>query len=362
MIGATWCVMPVLAGPEMTEAAIGDLLVQSVPTKILIVNQGVDDAFRHHLERLSEQDPARIFIWHHQPPLPSLSATWNLALDTIWTAGGNVALVVNNDVRLHPDMILVLTSELRRKRALFVSAVGVRKDQFDTSVPLSFSENESHGGPDFSCFLISRECHQLFRFDESFIPAFCEDLDYHRRLMLAGEGARIFSVNVPYLHLASQTLAQLPNKEAERIRQQIETQSRAYYMRKWGGPVNGESYTVPFNEYPVHEAAGAITTPDLQRRVREGEDVSVPPYARPYLRQQGSYQGRDYASHAECPFHVDQPMVGCRICAEHGRDPVSRTPFYDDVEKLDRILEETNGEATRGSAAERSPDQGAGPD
>lgn len=356
MIGATWCVMPVLAGPEMTEAAIGDLLVQSVPTKILIVNQGVDDAFRSHLERLSEQDPARIFLWHHQPPLPSLSATWNLALDTIWQTGGNIALVVNNDVRLHPDMVLVLTSELRRKRALFVSAVGVRKDQFDPNVPLSFGD--THGGPDFSCFLIARECHQAFRFDEAFIPAFCEDLDYHRRLMLAGEGKRIFSVNVPYLHLASQTLALVGGQEAERIRRQIESQSRAYYAKKWGGPVNHERYLVPFGHGP-HCNRDGVTTPDLQRMVQEGDVATlslVSHMDRQFLVQQGNYQptGRSELRGAGCPFHDDQPAVGCRLCAEHGHDPAA----WADSNRQ----EDERGEAPRGSADQRSPDSSAGPD
>lgn len=242
-----WCIMPILAAPEMTEAAIGDLLAQSVPTRLLLVNQGVDDAFRDRLEWLAEQEPERIFLWNHQPSLPSLSATWNRALDFVWGTGDEVALVVNNDVRLHRDTVLVLCSELRRKDALFVSAVGVREDQFDSLVPANFSESDAYGGPDFSCFLISYACHQQFRFDERFIPAFCEDLDYHRRLMLAGEGQRIFSVNLPYLHYASQTLKALPGGEAERIRAQIDRQSRAYYAEKWGGPVNAETFWTAFD-------------------------------------------------------------------------------------------------------------------
>lgn len=327
MIAATWCVMPVLAGPEMTEVAIGDLLVQSVPTKILVVNQGVDEAFRDRLERLSEQDPARIFLWHHQPPLPSLSATWNLALDTIWIAGGLLALVVNNDVRLHPDTVLILTSELRRKHALFVSAVGVRGEQFKTSTPLSYTEPDNHGGPDFSCFVISKACHEQFRFDERFIPAFCEDLDYHRRLMLAGEGRRIFSVNVPYLHLASQTLAQLPSQEANRIRLQVERQSRAYYAQKWGGPVNEETYQTPFG--PV--ATEDVTTPTIQRKVREMLAFTTGDPA--YLQQQGNYQppGR-------------RPGSG-RL---HGR------PLDDDGNI--EFLGVEDGQVSRGSPAQRSAD------
>jgi hypothetical protein len=259
-----WCVMPILAGPEMTEAAIGDLLVQSIPTRLLLINQGVDDAFRDRLERLAEQEPARIFLWSHQPPLPSLSASWNRALDFVWGTGGEVALVVNNDVRLHAETVEILSLI----DALFVSAVGVTAEQFAEASHTAGVDQK--GGPDFSCFLIHRACHERFRFDEQFIPAFCEDLDYHRRLMLAGEGQRIFSVNLPYLHLASQTLKELPEKEAARIRQQIESQSRTYYASCWGGPVNHERFVLKSDPTSARDG---VTTPELQTRVMAGQPV-----------------------------------------------------------------------------------------
>jgi hypothetical protein len=281
-----WCVMPVLAGPEMTEAALSDLLAQSVPTRILVINQGVDDAFRDRLERLAEQEEDRIFLWSHQPPLPSLSASWNRALDFVWVMGGEVALVVNNDVRLGPSTVTGLLGALNVSNNLFVSAVGVTPEEFQSRPedPLywyDYAKREvvSKGGPDFSCFLISKACHQQYRFDEHFIPAFCEDLDYHRRLMLAGEGSRIFSVNLPYLHLASQTLKQLPEGEAQRIRQQIESQSRGYYARKWGGDVNAETFYTPFDpdgsrrRRRLEFADVGPTTPELQRVVQQQQEA-----------------------------------------------------------------------------------------
>lgn len=298
MTDPIWCVMPVLAGPEMTEAAISDLLGQSVPVKLLIINQGVEEPFRDRLERIAEQD-ARIYLWHHQPPLPSLSASWNLGLELAWHSGGQVALVVNNDVRLQFETVAALATVLQGERALFVSAVGVTRQDFEFTYPgdgyRSYAGGSTvghlsdfvrglitppdrptieKGGPDFSCFLISRECHQCFPFDEHFIPAFCEDLDYHRRLMLAGEGSRIFSVNLPYLHLASQTLQCVGAAEAERIRQAIEMHSRAYYARKWGGPVNAETFWRPFDkdhDVPVPGYFSDPTTPALQRAVQARE-------------------------------------------------------------------------------------------
>lgn len=256
----TWVIMPVLAGIEITEAAISDVLAQSVPVRLLVINQGVDDAFRDRLERLSEQEPERLLLWSHQPSLPSLGSTWNRALDCAWACGAEEALVVNNDVRLLPITVQMLSYLRAKTDALFVSAVGVTKEQFEAIVPGSISGNLwpptdrerrydqlPKGGPDFSCFLISRACHEKYRFDEGFIPAHTEDLDLHRRLMLGGDGQKIFSVNLPYLHLAAQTIAQAPPEVANRIRHETQTIARAYYARKWGGPVNAETFFSPFD-------------------------------------------------------------------------------------------------------------------
>jgi GT2 family glycosyltransferase len=298
----TWVIMPIRAQRDYTMAAIGDVLQQTAPLTLLLVNQGVEDDFRTELERVAEAHD-HVMVWSHQPPLPSLSATWNRALDAAWAAGAEVALVVNNDVRLHAQTVETLIRTLQKAGALFVSAVGVRAEQFDAQADpvqevlldsTTGKETPVHkGGPDFSCFLISKACHQRFRFDESFIPAFCEDLDYHRRLMLAGEGRRIFSVNLPYLHYASATLKALPPEEADRIRAQIELGSRVYYAKKWGGPVNQERYLIPFgggwSKPRQHDQA---TTPDLQGHLRSGEvfPFELTAEEQRYLGGQGNFK------------------------------------------------------------------------
>lgn len=175
----TWILMPVLGARDYTLAAIADCLRQSVPTRLLVINQGVDDDFRDELERTAEAQPDRVFLWSHVPALPSLAATWNRALDFVWAAGGTEALVVNNDVRLHARTVEVLARYCAAEDALFVSAVGVTEDQFnpheETGIPSQpdGSRLTERGGPDFSCFLITRDCHRRFRFDEAFIPAYC---------------------------------------------------------------------------------------------------------------------------------------------------------------------------------------------
>jgi hypothetical protein len=175
---------------------------------------------------------------------------------------------------------------------LFVSAVGVTPDQFTPGVddPMYWYDEAkrevvSKGGPDFSCFLISRACHERFQFDEHFTPAFLEDLDYHRRLMLAGEGARIFSVNLPYLHYGSLTLKTVSNRA--QIEAAIMAGSRTHYREKWGGDCNAEQWYIPFGHgqgpcddpQPLVEqwqARCGPTTPELQAWVQgRGRDGQI---------------------------------------------------------------------------------------
>ena len=297
----TWCVMPILAHPEYTRAAIADCLAQSVPTRLLLINQGVEDPFRDELEKIAEEYSDRVLLWSHQPPLPSLSATWNRALDFVWEAGGQEALVVNNDVRLDPRTVSILQAILTwpKQGNLFVSAVGVTAEQFATRPDPIFSTPEAEtipeydaiytalakGGPDFSCFLISRECHGRFRFDEGFTPAFCEDLDYHRRLLLAGEGARIFSVNLPYLHYGSATRQTLDAPARMKLDGAIEQGSRAYYAKKWGGPVNQERFVLPFHQTEDRD----VTTPVLQAMVQEDRAHELPRVDPVWFGGQGNY-------------------------------------------------------------------------
>jgi hypothetical protein len=290
-----WAIVPVLNNPAMTEQALLDILGQSIPTRVLIVAQGVDDPLREQLERFCERHSDRAVAWFWDPRMPSLSRVWNLACEFVWASGGTEAWVCNNDIRVHARTADVLRTVLYlpHREALFVSAVGVMAHQFDPLVlpPIiphinvetvtipelnAGLDQIAHGGPDFSCFLISKACHATYRWDEAFIPAHTEDLDFHRRLMLAGDGDRIFSINLPFLHHAAQTLKAMSEDERARTNRQIASVCRAHYRAKWGGDVNQETFWTPFDagtpdvNLPM-EVISAIeqpTTPALQAALK----------------------------------------------------------------------------------------------
>ena len=287
----SWILMPFIDCPAMTQQAVLDCLNQTAGfPRVLLIDQGsgqaASDEMRAWVETMTrgqEQKP-KVLLWTFNPPLPSLSAVWNRALDFVWELGGTEALVVNNDVRLAPCTLASLLTVLRSTDALFASAVGVTEDQYNPEdLAAGTVWDDNRGDPDFSCFLLSRQGHEKYRFDESFRPAYCEDLDTHRRYMLGGDGHRIFSVNLPYLHYASRTLNDAEPATVERIRKQL-GQSRAYYERKWGGPCNHETFYSPFNAVQLPEAGAWYgegwpfrpTTPEMQEWWRHFAPVETP--------------------------------------------------------------------------------------
>lgn len=265
---ACWVVMPIVNQRDYVIAAINDCLHQSVPTRLLIVGQDCDSDLRREVEQIAEQEPERIFCWWFTPALPSLAQAWNTALRFAWTTGGTEALVVNSDVRIHRRTVEVLRRYLHEADALFVSAVGVTADQYDpSSIPMEpdGSGLTSRGGPDFSCFLITKACHDRYQFDHGHIPCYGEDCSYHREMMLGGDGHRIFSINMPYLHYASGTLKAMTPERRAAVEAQINGISRKYYEACWGGPVNHERYTIKGDP---SSAQDGVTNPDLQRAIQ----------------------------------------------------------------------------------------------
>jgi len=266
-----WIVMPFIGlWEKFTKQALIDCLQQEgVNVRILAISNGSDEDVHQKLQAFASATGNQVLAWHHQPPLPSLSATWNRALEFVWQMGGEQALVVNNDVRLNPHTYATLLAEMQKEDALLVSATGLLEKEYvaayaDDPVPTA-GMIAGRGGPDFSCFLISKECHQKYHFDENFIPAFCEDLDFHRRLLIDGERARIFGMNVPFHHIngGSNTVKHFNDQEVEAFTREVEALSRAYYEKKWLGGVNTESTISPFHS-GVSMVCGCTTTPELQ--------------------------------------------------------------------------------------------------
>src|SRR5678815_329890 len=136
-----WIIVPFINAWEMTAQAIRDFLDQTglpSPPHVLAIDNGSRNEVRDAIDQWAASEP-RLHVWHHRPSLPSLSASWNAGLRFVWGQGGEVALVANNDVRLHPQTYSILW-QVQQKAVrngafegisdppLFVTAVGRRED------------------------------------------------------------------------------------------------------------------------------------------------------------------------------------------------------------------------------------------
>lgn len=237
-------IMPFLDCWEMTREAAEDALSQEgCSTTVLLIDGGSSREVNAAAKRFQTQNQ-RVLLWTFNPPLPSLAATWNRALEFAWDAGAEYALVPNNDVRLLSSTFETLKKVQRMSGALFCTAMGVKPGLFDAAArPEAEKLLESRGGPDFSCFLITKECHSKYKFDERFQPAYHEDGDFHRQLWLGGDGSRIFGVALPFLHFGSSTINR-SKEERERFAVKFRA-CQARYVEKWGGLPHQEKFVKP---------------------------------------------------------------------------------------------------------------------
>lgn len=178
----------------------------------------------------------------------SVSASWNLGIENALNDGCEYVLVINDDIVLSPwtidKQIEALEDEDNEKLILTTGwSTGIPSgNAWDmTSYPEPPKHNAWISGADFACFLITKFCFSTIgKFDENFRPAYFEDNDYHRRILLAGYEARIIT-QAPFFHYGSKTQQKGGVVSAEAF-----DLCKAYYVRKWHGMPGAETFATPF--------------------------------------------------------------------------------------------------------------------
>lgn len=263
-----WAIVPALDLVELTLQVVADLLAQSIPVRVLLIDQGSSEASNDAFRTLAEQSQGRVLLWSFTTPLPSLSAAWNAGLAFVWSLGQEEALVVNSDIRLWAGTAARLRAARQETGALFVTGVGVTEEQWVRFCqhPEEAPGLESRGGPDFSCYLITKVGHEKYPFPEGCIPAYGEDCWVHREYLLGGDGSRIFSIDLPFHHIGGGSRTVNQSKEARERFERLRGIGAAHYRAAWGGNPNQETFIQPFSGDPWPN----VTLPELQARVQAG--------------------------------------------------------------------------------------------
>jgi GT2 family glycosyltransferase len=183
----------------------------------------------------------------------TLSAAWNDGLQWSMERHHSFTLIMNDDIVLSPDtidhMVISFLKLEQTGSTVMVTAANIRGNQFQvdpfdlltTKSPQgeNFSEN-----PDFSCFMVRPTiAKSVGWFDENFAPAYFEDNDYHRRILISGRKA--YSDNHALMfHYGSQTQNASLWPVVPSIQFEI---NKAYYVNKWGGEPGKECFDHPYD-------------------------------------------------------------------------------------------------------------------
>lgn len=240
MVAATtsgnYVLMLTLNSIALTREAGASVLAQDVPVKLLVCDDGSSDNTLPYLRSLHPQ--VEVNGYKHK----GVSALWNIGLKHLFGQGAEHVLVVNNDVKLRPDTY----RRLRDDGGPFVTCVGTSSG---ANWPGGEPSGEKRPHPDFSAFMIRRECwDKVGEFDET-MRIYCSDGDLHLRMHKAGIEA--YCIDLPFYHYASGTLKQADEEDRKRILERASADRQAFFD-KWGFDMGSTNYYKQFVKEEVN--------------------------------------------------------------------------------------------------------------
>jgi GT2 family glycosyltransferase len=193
------------------------------PDQIIIIDNSGDGAGTTHLMPLTHKF-ANVHIW---PQLYNIGVakSWNTFHDSI---GDDYIIIANDDVQVETYTIerMITAAEENPNDILFCG--------------------DGSSGNAFSLFMLTFAGYNIIgRFDERFYPAYFEDNDYARRMLLKGYKIHFVS-GATYLHVGSSTMKKYTQLEMDAHHHAFRA-NQAYYISKWGGLPGYEEFYTTFN-------------------------------------------------------------------------------------------------------------------
>ena len=230
-------------GLEMTKRCVESANNQDIETDVFVFDNGSTDGTVEwgNLASLNwtfEHRGTLREFWKSDDNA-GVSRGWNVLLTYLFKMNRvDHVLVLNNDTFIPPWFY----SSLLSYDGPFISGVSV--DNMDV-----IANPEPRKGlapcPDFSAWLMRRECwDKVGKFDENQV-LYCSDLDYHIRAHRAG--VRLMNAGVPFYHERSSTLRNANPKERRIIEMQADA-DRLVFFEKYGFHTWSPEYAAQFDE------------------------------------------------------------------------------------------------------------------
>ena len=219
---------------------------------LLIDNASTDNTATEAIKMVSE-----LFTYRRNTERWGFQKSANFGINEGFKQGSDIALVLNNDLILHPEFIWRIGERFEKGGVVMVTGMPVDGEMREKKIPpeqvslLLAKDKESVDEtphPCFSAFALNKECWDTVgEFDEVFAPAYFEDNDYHYRIQLAGLMA-ILLPTAMFFHFGSRT--QLEGNESGRamVPAPMYENNRAVYINKWGGMPSVEKFEHPYND------------------------------------------------------------------------------------------------------------------
>ena len=219
---------------QLTARCVQSVRQQDIPgVELFVVDNASTDGTREWL--IANHVPHARFS-----PQLGVSAGWNFGLQWFFRQPEvEQVLVIGNDTYLPSNFY----REMLGYSAPFVT--GIADYEAKDTQPGVLGEC-----PDFSAFLIRRDCWvTVGPFDDT-MKLYASDCDYHvraQKLMIP-----LFKVNVPFGHERSSTLKNAPSDEKHELMAQAES-DRARFKEKWNCLPGTPEYAALFKQEPRHD-------------------------------------------------------------------------------------------------------------
>ena len=201
---------------EMTKRCVESVRKQDIETSLFIVDNASTDGTHRWLSE--KRIPSYLFDLNM-----GVSKGWNTGIEWFETDKAEHVLVINNDTVIPPHFYRTLLN----CDVPFVTGAS-SEDMGAVMQPPTVSLT---GGPDFSAFLIRRECWEtLGPFDEEMVH-YCSDIDYDIRAQRMG--IVLHNSHVKFYHERSSTLRLAGAEDRLQIQHQADA-DRQVFKRKYG--------------------------------------------------------------------------------------------------------------------------------
>ena len=227
---------PTLCRYDLLEKAILSLEKGiTIPDKYVVIDNGFS-------RQCSDYKGFREYVAKHGNSLPinkieiidthknwGVSKSWNFLTKRYL---GHYLVISNDDIEFYPETLDIL--------------VKTRKS-FNDEIPVVVACDNSKNNA-FSLFMPTEAIvKRIGYFDQKFHPAYYEDCDYHRRILLDSQAEIHYAIGCDFSHGHSCTIKSYDEEETNRHHASF-TKNKNYYIEKWGGDIGNEKYSAPFNK------------------------------------------------------------------------------------------------------------------